>query len=155
MKNKFFLITTIITVTLGFASCNRKTIYNQYRHTPLAGWERNDTLIYSVKPMTTSGVFKEELGLRIVESYPFMRLTLVVEQEIIPSGVVRYDTLYCQLVDRNGNVKSNGVNYYQYNYHITNLSLNKGDSLTVRIRHNMKREIMPGISDIGIKLSRP
>lgn len=155
MRNKLFLITIIFTVTLGITSCNRKTIYNHYNHTPLTGWERNDTLTFGINPMTATGVYKEELGLRINESYPFMKLTLVVEQEIVPSGIIRYDTLSCQLVDKNGDVKSSGVNYYQYNYHITNLSLNKGDSVTVRVRHNMKREIMPGISDIGIKISRP
>ena len=155
MRNKLFLLATIFTVTLGFTSCNRKTIYNHYNHTPLTGWERNDTLTFGIKPMADDGVYKEELGLRINELYPFMKLTLVVEQEIIPSGIIRYDTLSCQLVHKNGDVKSNGVNYYQYNYHVTNLSLNKGDSVTVRVRHNMKREIMPGISDIGIKLSRP
>jgi hypothetical protein len=34
------------------------------------------------------------------------------------------------------------------------MMLNKGDSLEIKIRHDMKREILPGISDIGIMLNK-
>ena len=37
------------------------------------------------------------------------------------------------------------VNIYQ---------MHQGDSIHVAIRHDMKREILPGVSDIGIKISK-
>ena len=43
---------------------------------------------------------------------------------------------------------------FQYNSHIKDLSVEKGDSVEVRVRHNMKREILHGIMDIGIQLNK-
>ena len=43
---------------------------------------------------------------------------------------------------------------YQYIFPLKTLPLEKDDSLFIEIRHDMKREILPGITDVGIKLSR-
>ena len=64
------------TVALVTASCNRKTIYSHYEHTPLDGWEKNDTLVFSVPPVKHDGVYREMIGLRTSSAYPFMGLTL-------------------------------------------------------------------------------
>jgi gliding motility-associated lipoprotein GldH len=53
-----------------------------------------------------------------------------------------------------GNTRGQGINYYQYNFHIADVALIEGDSLRISIRHDMKREILPGISDIGIIMTK-
>ena len=150
--NKKLLI--LLTVALALASCNRKTIYSHYEHTPLDGWEKNDTLVFSVPPVKYDGVYREMIGLRTSSAYPFMGLTLVVEQEVWPSGLTRSDTLWCRLVDSDGNIQGEGISNFQYNFQLLNLRLNSSDSLRVTVRHNMKREILPGISDIGLTLTK-
>lgn len=148
------IIATLLTVALTTVSCNRKTIYSHYEHTPISGWEKNDLLSFSLSPLPHDGLFREEVGVRINSAYPFMGLTLIVEQQIMPSGTTRSDTLWCKLIDNDGTIQGQGISYYQYSFHLCNLHLLKGDSLSVSIRHNMKREILPGISDIGLTLSQ-
>ena len=145
------LLLTVITMTVG---CDYNTVYDQYDHTPIAGWEKNDTLTFNVPRLPAAGIYHEELGLRINDAYPFMRLHLIVEQRLIPGERIRRDTLNCYLVDEDGNIRGQGVSYYQYSFPITQMKLQKGDSLHISVRHNMKREILPGIADIGIKLTR-
>ncbi len=153
--NSIKLITiALLTVAATLVSCNRKTVYDRYGHTPITGWEKNDTLSFYVSPMAEGGNYAEELGLRINGAYPFMDLCLVVEQRILPGNLTLRDTVNCQLADNNGQMKGHGISFYQYNIPITELKLSKGDSLQVFIRHNMKREILPGISDVGVKLTR-
>ena len=36
---------------MGFISCDTNTPYYQYAHTPIDGWEKNDTLRYEVQPL--------------------------------------------------------------------------------------------------------
>ena len=96
----------------------------------------------------------EEVGLRINESYPFRSLCLIVEQTKWPAGTHRSDTLNCTLIDPDGTVMGQGISHYQYNFHLTDQQLQAGDSLHISIRHNMKREILPGIADIGVMLFR-
>lgn len=144
----------LLMVALAVVSCNRKAVYSHYRHTPINGWEKNDTLTFDVRPLTEDAALREEVGLRINDAYPFMGLCLIVEQTVFPSCSRRTDTLNCSLIDPSGNVKGRGISYYQYNFHLTSQQLYAGDSLHICVRHNMKREILPGIADIGILLEK-
>lgn len=144
----------LITVALTLlASCNRKTIYSHYEHPPLAGWEKNDTLLFHVYPIRSEGNYQEHVGLRINGDYPFTGLSLIVEQRTVPSGMMRSDTLHTRLIDHDGTIQGKGVSLFQYEFHLANLYLSSGDTLIVSIRHNMKREMLHGISDIGVTLS--
>ena len=139
---------------LSLTACDRKTVYNHYEHTPIAGWEKNDTLTFSIGPLKDGGQYVEEVGVRISGDYPFTGLNLIVEQMLLPSRESRSDTLCCSLIDEKGNAKGRGISHYQYLFHLTTLKVEQDERLRIAIRHDMKREILPGIADIGIKLSR-
>lgn len=139
---------------LLLTSCYRNRVFNEYQHTPIAGWEKNDTLSFNIPRMAASGTYSMDMGLRTNNAYPFMGLTLIVERTCYPGHTTQTDTLDCKLTDQNGNVKGQGISSYQFHYHVADLNLSQGDSLHVTIRHDMKREILPGISDIGIELDR-
>ena len=151
-RNKFAII--LFTVALVFSSCNRKTIYSHYESIPFSGWEKSDTLSFCITPITHDCTYSEEIGLRINSAYPFMGITLIVSQHTQPYHILRTDTLHAYLTDNDGNIQGTGVSYYQYHFKLATLRLYANDTLYVNIRHNMKREILPGISDIGITLRR-
>ena len=148
------LLATLLAVALGTASCDRKTIYTQYEHVAGNSWEKVDTIHFDVPPVTQAGTYEQTLGLRIMGDYPFMGLTITVEQTIYPRGERHQYQQDCKLIDKNGNAQGSGVSYFQYDYPIGELILNEGDSVHISVVHNMKREILPGISDIGINLTR-
>ena len=135
-------------------SCNNHTVFSHYESTSVRGWERNDTLSFNIEPMQETNLYAEEIGVRITGEYPFKGLSLIVEQTVYPSKTTITDTLNCDLIDDVGHANGKGINHYQYLYPLTTLKLNKGESVHVAIRHCMKREILPGITDIGLKLSR-
>ncbi|MBQ7513145.1 MAG: gliding motility lipoprotein GldH [Prevotella sp.] len=135
-------------------ACIDHIMYHHYEHTPLSGWERNDTLNFMVPRAKQQGQYLEEIGVRINGDYPFLGLRLIVSQTVYPSGKTLADTLECELIDKNGTAKGDGITMYQYQFPLTTLQLAEGDSLSVAIRHDMKREILPGIADIGVKLSK-
>lgn len=143
----------LLTAALLTVACQHDTVYNHYQHTPLAGWERNDTLTFTTEALD-EGTYKQEVGVRISADYPFTRLILIVEQKALKAGDQRTDTLSCTLFDAQGNAKGRGVSHYQSLFHLNTLHVQSGDRLLVAIRHDMKREILPGIADIGVRLSR-
>jgi len=147
-------VIVIALVLLLLTACNQKTVYNHYEPTPIAGWEKNDTLIFMVNDIKKEGAYVEEIGIRINGDYPFMSLNLVVEQTLLSTHETRRDTLSCSLIDEQGNAKGRGISHYQYLFHLTTLKLSAGERVKVAMRHDMKREILPGIANIGIKLSR-
>ena len=155
MKRKFYILleSFIMMTTFMLSSCNKHVVYDKYNHTPISGWEKNDTLKFDIQ-IAEGGFYQQNLGLRINGAYPFMSLCLIVEQTIYPSNKTIVDTLNCSLINKDGYAKGNGISYYQYNFNISHIELHKGDSIHVCIRHNMKREILPGISDVGFSLGR-
>ncbi len=139
---------------LQLTACRKDTVYFHYKHTPLSGWEKNDTLIFQPPAMKQAGTYKEALGLRISEGYPFMGLNLIIEQTVLPSHEKRSDTLRCNVIDQQSNIQGQGVSQYQFLFPLTTINLKEGDKLYIAVRHDMKREILPGISDVGIRLTR-
>ena len=121
----------LVLYSLLLIACETETVYHHFEPTQIAGWERNDTLKFSVPAMAVDGDYREKLILRVNNDYPFMGLTLIVEQTVFP-----------------------GNGFYEYDYPLTQLALHAGDSLQISVRHNMKREILPGIADVGIEIKR-
>lgn len=144
----------VVVGALALSACNGRYVYDKYVSTPVAGWEKNDTLSFEVAPVDSTLTYRSQLGLRITDAYPFTAVTLIVEQHVYPRNEVFVDTLHCQLADRRGNAAGKGISYHQYTFPITELHLQHGDSIHVRVRHDMKREILPGISDVGLSLQK-
>ncbi len=154
-RHAIFYFLTVVCVLMACMSCHQGTVFNQYESTSVRGWERNDTISFQTEAVPEAGSYVEEVGVRISGDYPFMAVSLIVEQTVLPSGKTYTDTLACELIDENGKATGgNGVNHYQYLFPLNTLQLQKGESVHVSIRHCMKREILPGILDIGLKVSK-
>ena len=154
MNNSKCIALLAAMLLLVLSACNRKLVYDRYLSTPISGWEKNDTLSYDIRPVSGTDTYDMWLGLRTSEAYPITAITLIVEQHIYPKDTIVNDTVNCKLTDRHGNASGTGVNLHQYRFPITELQLQDGDSIHIRVRHDMKREILPGISDVGISLRR-
>jgi gliding motility-associated lipoprotein GldH len=150
MKKPCIVLATLLLLT----ACMRGVVYDHYEHTVVSGWEKIDTLSYSVPRLAEGGLYDVTLGLRVNSKYPFQSLTLIVEQQAFPSKKTHIDTLNCVLTDKKGKVKGNGISHFQYNFRVSELHMEANDSLQITVRHDMKREILPGISDVGICVSK-
>lgn len=139
---------------LLLASCSGGTVYDHYNHTSVSGWDRGEVLTYDVPRLKKSSKYVALLGLRVSEAYPFQSLTLIVDQTVFPEKKTTRDTLNCQIYDPKGTIKGQGINYFQYHFLVSEKELKEGDSLHITVRHNMRREIIPGVTDVGIKLYR-
>ena len=154
MKSSWAIASLAILMMGSVIACTDNRVYDQYVHTPVNGWEKNDTLVFNLRRMAIAGEYASQLGVRITNDYPFMGVTLIVEQTVYPSLRHYVDTLNCKLIDVKGNSTGIGLSYHQYAFPITTFALNTADSVVVQVRHDMKREILPGSSDIGYQLRR-
>ncbi|MCR4920000.1 MAG: gliding motility lipoprotein GldH [Prevotella sp.] len=136
------------------AACNNGILYSNYVTMDGDGWDRQDTLHFITEPMEHAGRFAEEVGLRANSSFPFTTISIIVEQQALPSGLHRTDTISVSVTDKAGSVLGTGVSIYQYRTPLEPMKLLKGDTLRVAIRHNMVRLLLDGISDVGFTLSK-
>lgn len=123
-------------------------------HADSKGWEKNEALEFTVDSLTESGNYAMTLALRVNDSYPFQNLHIVVDQTIYPSRQTVNDTITCYVTNRRGIMRGYGVSLYQYELPLRKRFYMHGDSIQIRVRHNMKREILPGIADVGIVMKK-
>lgn len=144
---------------LGWGSCTDSRAYDHYEPVELDGWGRNDTTRYCV-PRQGEGKYAMQLGLRATQAYPYKTVSLIVEWKVIPNkersaSRVAADTVVCRIIDDKGRLSGkSGVSSSELLQHVSSFRLNRGDSLFVTVRHIMSRDLLPGISDVGIQLDR-
>jgi len=139
---------------LAFISCSRNTIYSHYVPVDIDGWERGDTLFYHITTLRDSGIYNAQLGIRLTSTYPYQEVSLIMEQQLLPAGTITADTLIIKLADEEGNLNGIGLSMYDYTHPLNDIQLGSSDTLEVSIHHNMRREVLPGISSIGVTLEK-
>lgn len=135
-------------------ACSERRVYQVYKPADTRGWEKNDAVEFLTDTLAESATYALTLGLRISDAYPFRNLHMVIDQTVTPSGQHITDTVTCHVADRQGLMLAGGVALYQYDLPVRKRFYLAGNQVRFRVRHNMKREILPGISDIGITLRK-
>lgn len=136
------------------AGCNMNKVYDSFEHTPIAGWEKNDSVAFSIPALKNGGTYELGLQMRTDNTFPFQSVVLIVEQTLSPGEIVLADTIDCRLANERGEILGDGLNLYQYSFKVNERRYNTGDSLHITVRHNMKRDMLPGIAEVGVKLKR-
>ena len=152
-------IAALCIVTAVVTACYQSTAYFRYFSTNIQGWERDSVLRYHVPAVREGGYYVEEIGVRPSAKYPFKQLSLVVDQRIIStndshSNIFKTDTLTLDVYDTEGRLQGKGVDLRQLVTPLKGLRLQVGDSISLAIRHNMRRYAIEGICDVGVKVTR-
>ena len=123
--------------------------------TPVDGWENSDSLVFPINTIRQDGDYCLSIGVRTsaANSYPFRTLVLSITTRI-RGAEVEHDTAYCDLTDADGDLNGQGVSLYQYVFPVSVLHFRKGQSGTVLIHHIMRRRLLSGVANIGIRIER-
>lgn len=148
------LLSVLLLFVAVLSSCRDDVVFYHYEATDVEGWEKNDVVVFEVPRFEESHTYSLSVGLRLSNAYPFRNLNVVVEQTTYPSRHTTIDTLSCNVADKHGFVLGKGISLYQYHLPARKCFYVHDDSLCIKIKHNMKREILPGISDVGIYIKK-
>lgn len=140
-------------------ACYQSTAYFRYFSTDINGWERDSVLHYHVRAVKEGGFYAEEIGVRTSKLYPFKQLSLVIDQKVISTNdshanVVNSDTIVFDIYDNDGNLRGKGIDLYQLVVPFKGIRLQEGDSIEMAVRHNMRRNAIEGIADVGLKVTK-
>lgn len=132
-------------------ACQTDTLYHRYRPTGTYGWDSRDTLEFRLPSALCGSRHRLEIGIRHTEDYPYRDVWIGLLHPACPQAV---DTLHLWLADSAGHWKGYGMSGSSFQYvsdgHLLVLAAN--DSV-LRIVHLMGRKQLPGITDIGLRLS--
>ncbi len=141
----------------AFSSCQEKrTAAFQYAPVPVEGWETGDTLHFPIDTIREGGDYLLTVGVRTSASkpYPFRSIWLLICQHRHNPESFSRDTLECQLANERGDALGNGTSLYTSTQPWRTLQLPEGSSADITITHIMRRDILQGVTDVGIKLEK-
>lgn len=137
----------IVAVATLVSSCYYRRVYYQFHPVSVAGWQNSDTLHFILPEL--SGQFTLTVYARTTNLYPYRNLSLRVMDgdSTIDASLV--------LADKKGKSKGQkGIGATEVKLVAGRVNLNQKRNRELLVVHNMRRELLPGISDVGISLDR-
>ena len=145
-------IYTLLVVLL--TACTGRVIYYKYQPVPQTVWSSDKPILFNIDSVRHEGDYKFQLSIRTGSSFPFQALWIVVEQHWTNPTTTRLDTIICPISDDRGNFTGQGISVYQQNYDIGTYTISKGSKAKIKISHIMRREQLPGVTDVGLQMVR-
>ncbi|MBQ8968438.1 MAG: gliding motility lipoprotein GldH [Bacteroidaceae bacterium] len=148
-------LTLAATAVMLLAACTDGKLMHCYLPTDDEGWGRTDTLCFPLPDIPQTGEYPVSVGLRHGNRFPYTGLWVEAETRLSHPTAVRRDTLYIPITDTNGHPLQPGVSLHQHEVPLTTLHLQRGQKGNIRLHHIMMREVVPAISDVGLRISLP
>lgn len=138
-------------------SCqDSEVVCHQFQEVNTEGWRPTDTLTFTLPPLPTDSgtclvdVFAQT---RVLRSYPFTNMTLLVELCADDGTPLHRDTIQCQLFDDADNAAGPGFVYLTSDHKLTTYSLScPHRPHTLRVAHLMRLTMLTGVTHIGVKV---
>jgi len=148
-KKRHQAIINIAISFLGFflltVSCQQDTIYHSYQPVASTGWNKNDTICFSLPTSIYSDSYEYEIGVRHLYSYKYKDIWLTINQ----------DTIHLYLADSVGHWKGNGIGEMRQFTQLIKLHTIQHDSIKdFHLKHIMNDSLLTGIQDVGIQIKR-
>ncbi len=147
----------ILSLCAVLASCREgRTAAFEYRPVPVEGWEAGDTLHFRVDTIRQGGSYRLSIGVRTsaAKPYPFRSIWLLICQHRHNPEAFTRDTLECRLANERGDALGNGTSLYTSTAAWQTVQLPEGSSADITVNHIMRRDMLQGVTDVGIKLER-
>ena len=152
MKHIIFIYCSLLFL---LSSCNTAdTAYHRYVQIGDDGWENCDTLVFTVDTIRLFGDYTSYVCLRTHPDFPYRYLSVLVEQTDLRKGVRQKKEVRVEIVNKDGAQEGTGLTFHTYEVPLFKHWMGPGDSVRIAVKHNMTREQMPGIMNVGVKLKR-
>ena len=145
-------------------SCNNETVYHKFVNIEGGKWTKQNKFTFEAGSFDSDMTVDESVELRLwARDYPYGNISILVEQTLFPAKTKTVDTLTYVFSGRQGDRETgrqgdretrnpDGPAFFQVSMPLKTLSLHKGDSLSVTLRHNMKCMALPGVVDVGFRM---
>ncbi|MCD8303386.1 MAG: gliding motility lipoprotein GldH [Prevotellaceae bacterium] len=118
------------------------------------GWSAQDTLHYSLPPVNATADYELSLGMRVGNLFPYAGVWMVADLSLHNPERQLRDTLYFVTMQEGGMPQGTGINMQQSEQRLLSVRLTEGQSGDIAVYHIMRRETLPSVLDVGVKLAR-
>lgn len=138
----------------GLNSCMEETPYHHFETVAQEGWDVRDSVTFCTDTMPETGTYTAWLCVRMNEEYPYRNFAAMVSVYVNRDTKPYRRTYNIDVKREDGTAIGNGVVLHTYEVPIAKRTLRRGDSLRIVVQHRMRRELLPGIKDVGIAMKQ-
>lgn len=139
-------------ICLLLSACGSDTWYHTYKQIPATVWEKFDTLTFCLPEVPDSGLYDFYVDVRTTAAFPYTGLKIAALTGTDSLAVERRDTADCRVQTLSGIPSGEGITLICHEAPLYRLTLCPGQRATVRLYHIMRREDLPGVSDVGLRV---
>jgi gliding motility-associated lipoprotein GldH len=136
-------------------ACDFSRVYEDYKPIEKEGWHKDSLVSFNVDITDTISANNLMVNVRNMGNYPNSNIWLFVKI-YSPDGKCIGDTIEYTLADLSGKWKGSGIgdifdNQFPFK---SNVNFPVSGEYRVEVQHGMRKTILPGISDIGIRIEK-
>lgn len=152
--SEFSAKSKVILLCFLFITCTTpNVIYHVYQSVNPKGWERQDTLHFSI-PIEVESKYLLELEIRHLTDYEYKELKLALCHNLMDSTKRATDSLCISMANDEGRWQGIGIgSIYQLKDTLPITHRIPPGNYQIGISHAMQKSSIPGIHDIGIKIT--
>lgn len=136
------IILSLIVLTLVTASCSRDGEITCFEDiTDPEGWYERDTIYLRPDSVTIAGTYRCDITIRTTVAYPYSNFSVLAKVV----GSKERHTLHF-------NIPESGTPYHEEQATLGLLTLQRDSAIVVAVKQNMRRETVPGIAAVGLRL---
>lgn len=146
-------LAALLTLVVTIVACRwNDTVYHSSRSCGNE-WSRDSVLTFDLPAL---GSFRSEIELRYDKRFPYRKVWLKVEHNLTDSALWETDTIGVELYNESGNPLGKGMaGIYQISVPFMTIPGRGGYKRGMSISHCMSDDYLVGISDIGVRMTRP
>jgi gliding motility-associated lipoprotein GldH len=154
MQNALLKLLILISTILGIMSCSHKEIFFNYHSFTNAEWSRDNPVVFNVKIEDNSQPYNVSIELRNNNNYLFSNILLFIDYEA-PNGNNHTDSIGIDLANAYGKWIGKGMSLYNTSFPYETAVLFPDTGMYIySISQGMHENLLKGISDIGLKVSK-
>ncbi len=146
----------LLLVLLGFLlfnACERAVVYEQYQAIENTLWSKEKIYFFTFDIADASVPYDIFFEVRNNNLYPYQNIWLFCSEEA-PIGDLKRDTVEYFLADDYGKWKGQGISLFHSSFLLRkNYKFPIEGQYTLGIRQGMRKDSLPGIQEIGIRLT--
>lgn len=137
-----------------FMACDKQVVYHTFHTMPIQGWQAKDTLIFSTQLPDSNRLYHIFVEVRNRNNYPYQDLPILLYCNNAANQIIQSDTLELTLASKEGVWLGNGWGgLYQSASSAVTFHSQQAGELSFKIVHLLRDEYLPGIHDVGIKIT--
>ncbi len=154
MKRALRISFLLLAVSWLASACYENILYHSFQTVPRSGWGKSDTLFFNVPVSDSLHLLHLYAEVRNLNNFAYRELYLFVSYAQ-DSAVWKTDTISFPLANKDGRWEGDGTgNLYQSKQSFGAIYPRHSGSLTIKVSHGMKDEVLEGIQDVGICIEK-